>query len=209
MAATDPYATVAEFKAFVGVDDDRDDAAILAALKAASRQIDGWTGDFFGQTAEEARYFPVRYVRPWGTYGLVELDSLVSVAEVAFDDGTGTWPDAWDAADYVLLPYGANARSLPYREVRPTSASLNFPYWVSVYAPASHYPAARVTGVWGWPAVPDPIKQAAIVQANRLWKRDKAPFGTTGSPQVGEVRVLTKCDPDVLALIANYARLAV
>ncbi|WP_406420902.1 phage gp6-like head-tail connector protein [Streptomyces sp. NBC_00842] len=61
----------------------------------------------------------------------------------------------------------------------------------------------RVTARFGWPAVPHDIEQAALIQANRLWRRKDSPEGVTGSAEWGVVR-LSRRDPDVWNLIEQY-----
>lgn len=61
----------------------------------------------------------------------------------------------------------------------------------------------RVTARFGWPAVPDDITEAALIQASRLYKRKDSPEGITGSAEWGVVR-LSRRDPDVWALIEPY-----
>ncbi|MEV8395920.1 MULTISPECIES: phage gp6-like head-tail connector protein [unclassified Streptomyces] len=61
----------------------------------------------------------------------------------------------------------------------------------------------RVTARFGWPAVPDDIQQATLIQANRLFRRKDSPEGVTGSAEWGVVR-LTRRDPDVWNLIEQY-----
>jgi hypothetical protein len=61
----------------------------------------------------------------------------------------------------------------------------------------------RVTAKFGWPAVPDDIAEAALIQASRLYKRKDSPEGIIGSAEWG-VRNLSRRDPDVWALIEPY-----
>lgn len=195
MAATD-YVTLEELKATLKITDVRDDVALAGVIGPASRQVDNWTGRFFGQTDSQARYVS------GDCRGFVEVLDLVSVSEVATDAaGTGVWDDVWPPAGYHLWPRGAAAQGLPYRELRPspTGAGLAFP---------AGDEAVRVTGVWGWPAVPDPVRQAVVLQANRLWKRGTAPFGVVGSVETGQVTTITSLDPDVRALLSAYRVLA-
>jgi hypothetical protein len=58
----------------------------------------------------------------------------------------------------------------------------------------------RVTAKWGWPAVPDTVVQATLIQASRLYRRKDSPEGVLGSAEWGTVR-LGRVDPDVYALI--------
>ncbi|MFC8456442.1 hypothetical protein ACFUJ0_06100 [Streptomyces sp. NPDC057242] len=61
----------------------------------------------------------------------------------------------------------------------------------------------RVGTRFGWPAVPDDITEAALIQAARLYRRKDSPEGVTGSAEWGVVR-LSRRDPDVWNLIDPY-----
>lgn len=61
----------------------------------------------------------------------------------------------------------------------------------------------RVTAQWGWPAVPDVVSQAALIQATRLYKRKDSPEGVLGSSEWGTVRV-SRLDPDVSKLVEPF-----
>lgn len=70
----------------------------------------------------------------------------------------------------------------------------------------------EVTAVWGWPAVPDAIKQATLIQAARFWERRETPGGALTSEQVDDVRrgwaaTAADLDTDVSVAIAAYRRI--
>jgi hypothetical protein len=60
----------------------------------------------------------------------------------------------------------------------------------------------RVMAKWGWPAVPDVVVTACLIQAQRLYKRKDSPEGVIGSAEWGVVRV-ARIDPDVQANIQH------
>jgi hypothetical protein len=67
--------------------------------------------------------------------------------------------------------------------------------------------AVKVTATFGWPAVPAEVRQAALIQAVRLFKRKGSPFGIAGSPEDGsEMRLLSRLDPDVENLLRHLRR---
>lgn len=196
MAARD-YATLGEVKARLEIDDAIDDVALEAAIEAASRMIDGHCGRFFYRTPSETRdYAASSSLRLTGGDG---LDDLVSVAAVATDDdGSRAYASAWLATDWELEPANAAAHGQPYTRlyVAPESAR-RFP---------TARRAVRITGVFGWPSVPAPVREACVLQAIRLWKRPDAPFGVMGSPELGQLQALTRLDPDVVTLLRPYVR---
>ncbi len=73
------------------------------------------------------------------------------------------------------------------------------------YIPWVYYPLQRiqVTAIWGWPAVPDQIKEACLIRAARLFKRRESPDGTVGAGDFGVIRV-GRYDPDYASLIEPF-----
>ena len=64
----------------------------------------------------------------------------------------------------------------------------------------------KVSARWGWPATPDVIKQATILQASRLFTRLDSPLGIAGFGDMGAMRVSFRGDPDVGMLLNPYRR---
>jgi hypothetical protein len=58
-----------------------------------------------------------------------------------------------------------------------------------------------MTGVFGWNSVPPEVNSACIIQASRIFNRRQSPFGIAGSPDIGTVRLLSRLDADVEALL--------
>lgn len=194
MALDDPYVELSELKARLGITGTGHDDVLTAAILAASRAIDGWTGRRFTQSAAAtSRFFTARGGSP------LLVDDLVSVSALATDDGVRTYATVWETADYDLAPFDAAEIGRPYTEIMiaPTGR-YRYPRWPM---------GVRVTAVWGWPAVPAPIREATALEATRLWKRKDAPFGVTGSPELGQLQTITRVDPDVQQLIAPYKRM--
>ncbi len=67
----------------------------------------------------------------------------------------------------------------------------------------------RVTGRFGWAAVPLAIKLATMIQASRLFARWHAPFGVAGNPEVGQLRLLERLDVDLVTSVAPTAECGV
>lgn len=188
------YVTLADLKVFVGIGDTGDDATLQRALDASEEQVNTYTGRRF--TADGAAV--VRYYDALDK-GIVSIDPLSSVTDLAVavdQDGDGTFEDTLTIdVDYRLAPYNALALSQPWTSLIAQTGTT-FP---------SGTRRIRVTGRWGWPAVPASIKQATLIQAARLWKRKDAPFGVAGSVEFGsELRLLAALDPDVQALLRPY-----
>lgn len=189
------YATIGELKTRIGITDTTDDTVLSAVLEACSRSIDGYCNRSFGKTAAGV----VRYFTPVDAREVL-IDDCVTLTAVATDaDGDRTYEDTWTATDYDLLP---------------ENAGTNTPYTIIATSPEGEYsfPLVRkglkLTGTWGWPEVPSPVKEACLIQAYRIFKRKDAPFGISGSPEMGMMRI-GRLDPDVLWLLDVYRNLVV
>jgi hypothetical protein len=171
-------------------DTSRDDL-LDTALAAASRGIDRSTGRRFhlDVTASARTFNPSgRVVRDEGGARLL-IDDAGAEPELV-EVGSGGSYTAF--ADYETGPDNALAKGRPITSLLTPSA-----YW------GGGSTRVRVTARWGWPAVPDEIKQATLIQAARLFKRKDSPEGVTGSAEWGVVR-LSRRDPDVWALIEHF-----
>lgn len=145
------------------------DADLQVAILAASRGIDDALGRRFWQDTDANQ---VRYYTPKVTDTLW-VDDLVTLTEVATDaTGGTTFADVWTVnADFVLEPLNAAAEGKPYTHltIHPTS---------SLYLPCGYPRSVRVTGKFGWPAVPSEVKTLTRLVAMRLLKRTReAPLG--------------------------------
>ncbi|NJP75625.1 phage head-tail connector protein, partial [Streptomyces sp. C1-2] len=185
------YVTLEELKAQLGIetDDTSRDVLLNRARLSASRGIDKVTGRRFWldeTPAERLFRLPGRVVRePDGE--LLLVDDIGDTGGLTVESGGGT---SWSAVTgYETHPDNALADGKPI-----TGLLLPSGTWGSVTA------RIRITARFGWPAVPDDIAEAAILQATRLYKRKDSPEGIIGSAEWG-VRNLSRRDPDVWALI--------
>ncbi|MGW5852089.1 head-tail connector protein [Streptomyces sp. NPDC055254] len=187
------YADLGTLKRQLGLDDEDDsrDALLERALTAASRSIDRATGRRFwlDGTAVERVYRPQgrTVVEDDGTVLLV--DDIGSTTGLVVETGSGvSWSviTTWESIPDNALVLG-----------RPITGLL----WSGSWGFGTS--RVRVTARYGWPAVPDEIVQATLIQANRLFKRKDSPEGVTGSAEWGVVR-LSRRDPDVWNLIEPY-----
>jgi hypothetical protein len=191
------YATLAEFKAAVGITDSTDDTALQSVLDATDTLIDLYcdrkTG--FG-TASETRYYTAE------DWEYVLTDDLVSVTTLQTDDdANGTYETTWTAGtDYVLAPRNAALDGFPYTEI-DTSVTWprNFPKDV--------YLGVKVVGVFGFPSVPAAVKQAEIIQAGAVWNSRTAPFGVIGSADLGGIlRMSRALHPEAALILEPYRK---
>lgn len=183
------YATVEELKEYVSIpaDDTLDDSVIGGKIAAASRSVDEHCHRQFGQvdTPQSRVFTAVR--RGYGS--MVIVDDIMDLTGVTVTaNGTAVTPDRW-------TPRNATADGVPYTRLwlpRATTCEVD---------------GIEVTGLWGWSAVPETVKEATLLQASRLLKRRDAPFGVAGSPDLGsEIRLLAKVDPDVAVMLHAFVR---
>ena len=191
------YATLAQFKAAVGITDNTDDAALQNVLDATDTLIDLYcdrkTG--FG-TASETRYYTAE------SYEYVLTDDLVSITTLQTDDdANGTYETTWTSGtDYVLAPRNAALDGFPYTEI-DTSVTWprNFPKDV--------YLGVKVVGVFGFPSVPAAVTQAEIIQAGAVWNSRTAPFGVIGSADLGGIlRMSRALHPEAALILEPYRK---
>lgn len=190
------YATVAQLKARLGITDTTDDTMLTMIATGVSRAIDGYCGQVFYKDANDAtRYYTAEYD------DYLPIDPIVSVTTLATDDDGGrTYATTWAATDYDLLPENAALRNWPYTYIEPTpDGDYSFPAGVRK--------GVKIIGIFGWPAVPDAVTEAALLWGERLYKRKDAPFGIASFIEAGEMRLIKEVDPDVQTLLKPYQRL--
>lgn len=194
---TNGYCTLADLKAALKTTDTIDDDALSNAINAASRNIDDFTGRFFypdGTTQTPV----VRYYSPTNIRTLF-VDDFVSVSEVAIDWAySRTWSSVLAINEYMVEPINNPRKGRPYDRIICTGGS---------FFPESFPQSVRVTGVWGWSAVPEVVRQACLIQSSRLFNRAASPFGIAGSPDLGVVRLSARLDPDVQVLLSSVCRM--
>ena len=193
------YCTVEELKSRLGITDTADDFELGLAAAGASRAIDEITGRYFWRGTDTRTYIPESISRQ-------SLDDLVSVTSLKVDrDGDGVFEEIWtQGTDYALEvapgKYNAAAKGeqWPYTAAVVITGGRLFPYvWMW-----SHLDRIQVTGVFGWPAVPLNVKNAAIIAGAQIFRIKDAPFGVAGFGEFGVVRV--QSNPQVMWLLHRY-----
>jgi len=203
MAITNGYATLAEVKSYLRIpeSDTIDDAGIESAINAASREIDSFTERVFYNAGTATRVFMADDVFT------VNIDDLISISSLkTSSDGTEfdvTWNLATDAQLEPLNGVAGGITGHPSTRIRAIGDYL-FPRYNANNVNANQA-AVQVTGVWGWSAVPDQIGYATAIYAQRLWKRQEAPFGIAGFGEIGVMRV-SRLDPDVSQLVQPFRK---
>lgn len=170
-------------------------ADIDSVLASASRGIDRACGRHFYSATE------TRYYRPRDEW-LIEIEDLAAAPDLLETDpsGDGSFLTTWTISrDYDLEPYNAVTDGFPYTHIRRRRRGSQF-------FPCTVERSVKVTGTFGWPAVPSEIVTATSLLAFRLLERIReAPLGvvTLGPDLVGRI---AREDPDISPLIAFYVR---
>ena len=115
--------------------------------------------------------------------------------------GDGVYEESWmNGVDFVFEPLNAAADGRPWELVRcHPRGSYRFP---------TDYPrAVKVTGRFGWPAVPPAIVEATTILASKLLRRAReAPFGIVSFGVDGGAARIARTDPDVAFLVRPFIR---
>jgi hypothetical protein len=192
MAITQGYATLLDVKNALRITDSLDDSLLETAIESASRMIDGFTARTFSNAGTAVKNFAAT-----DSINLI-IDDAITVTEVASTDEIGSTYTIWSLTDYQLEPLNDRVDGLysPYTGIRAVGDYL----WPVV----DHQALVRITGTWGWPAIPSAVKQACIIQSSRLFKRLDSPLGVLGMGDMGAIRVSRFLDSDVEQLLMPY-----
>lgn len=194
MAITNGYATLTQIKASLNITDNADDDLLELAVETASREIDAACERQFFQTSA------TRIYTPRDSY-VTEIDDLVTLTTIKTSSAAdGTFDTTWTSTDYQLEPLNGltGGIEVPYNAIRAVGA-YTFPR-------SGGEATVQVVGTFGFSAVPTAIKQATVILAARVFKRNDSPLGVAGYGELGAVRV-SKLDPDVEAMIMPYKKM--
>jgi hypothetical protein len=194
VAVTNGYCTLADVKAALRLQDTVDDVLLENSINSASRMIDQYCNRYFysGQ-AGEVRYYQAN---DGFTCWIDDAQTITEVKTASVDPTI--YDTTWDVSDYQVLPINriANGGYYPITALTATDNYL-FPVWADIAI-------VKVTGTFGFPSIPEPIKFAAIIQASRLYKRLESPLGVAGVSDIGIMRVGANIDGDVAQLINPF-----
>lgn len=175
------------------------DTRLESAINAASRQIEARCGRRFWQDASVvARQYDADNPRELCVDDISTTTGLI----VKIDSGDdGTYETTLTiSTDFIVTPY--NAADLtpvwPYTAIRIVGSTF--------FPTCTYRPAVEVTAKFGWPAVPDDITRACIVQAAKLYK---AAEGTSQGFEIsseGFAMRAPRFDPNADALLEPYVK---
>jgi hypothetical protein len=206
MSINQGYATRNQVKAAlrIGTADTLDDDLIDNCVGAASRLIDGYCNRRFWQSGTaEARVFQAED----SFYCSIDDIAGTALTLKSSTQADGTFDLTWSRSDYQLEPLNGNLDGLTwsYDKIRAVGDYL-FP---TVNANYGEQALVQVTAIFGWPSVPEPITQATIIQASRIFKRYDSPLGVAGFGDLGAIRVSRFLDPDMAQLVEPYRRMRI
>lgn len=191
------YASTAQIKAALRITDSVDDTLINMAGSAASDLIDGFCARTFATTGTVTRFYA-----PSDNYVLYTDDIAGTAITVQSSTGADAVFDVtWATTDYQLEPLNGvtGGATVPFTRLRAIDNYL----WPTAQGEAT----VKITGLFGYPAVPITVTQATVLQASRIFTRLLSPLGIAGFGDLGVVRVSRQLDPDVAQLVEPFRRM--
>jgi hypothetical protein len=137
---------------------------------------------------------------------LLNIDDVVSVSAVTLDmDGDGIYElPLTQGTDYQLRLgdhlYNVNATGIarPYTQLQIIQTGT----WLPFTWPYTQLNRVQMTAVWGWPAVPPGVTEAAFILAADIFKMKDAPFGVSGVSDYGVVKI--SANPWLVEMLRPY-----
>ena len=192
------YVALSELKTALGISGSADDTYLNLAIDAAEKSINDLCGRKF--TADSSATARTYRAQPYlaVTDDISTLTGLVVKTDTAAD---GTFDTTWASTDYQVEPLNNLTKGRSVNNLRAIGS-----YTYPVYGDGQV--SVEVTAKWGWPSVPDPVKQATLMMSSRLYGRKASPMGVIGVGDFGPVRI-SRTDPDIAALLMDYKRAGV
>lgn len=194
MTIVNGYTSRLTLKQRLGLADVADDPTIDSIVTAVSRMIDAECGtQFFVSPAQARTYTPNAAGELW-------IDDAAAIYSVGSDlDGDGVYEAAWLASDFQAWP--PNARLVS--PARPYMCLKRSPIGAQSFGTQPN--GVQVVADWGFDvATPAVVAEACLLQCARLFRRKDAPFGVTGSAEMGQASVIPRLDPDVSRMLDFY-----
>lgn len=193
------YATLAELRSFLGIDDTYDDAGLSLALTVGEQRVNDICMRTFGASAvAAAKTFAADHQRLLVLDAGCDIQSTSGLIVRTDDDDTGTFETTWTiGTDFELRGGGTgyNGQSgWPYTSL----VAVGTKTWPTM----TYRRGVQITALWGWAAVPAPVRQATLLLASEAWKSKDAPFGIAGFGEYGPLRV--RDNPAVAQLLQRY-----
>lgn len=195
------YLTVPELRDLLRDQHTAYDSEYERSILAASRQVDDYCGRFFWREAAPApKLFRPDQVDLVWTSDIATSTGLVVETD---DDDDGVFETTWSASDYQLEPF-ERMNDRPYERIAAVG-TREFPaVRLNAAGRRSRRARVRVTAAWGWPAVPDEVKQATAIAAIDHFKaKDLTHVAATYG---NEVRVARDYSPGLFGRRVRFTR---
>ena len=208
MTITNGYATLAELRAKLsfGATNTASDTQLEKLIETSSRALENVCGRRFYGVAE-TRYYTADDGHE------IQVDDLTGTPTIKTDDdGDGTYETTWAGTDYNLK-YGNNYNAaLDGKPFTQIEVSENGRY----IFPVSIKKGVLVSSTFGYSsgtnsttARPQPIGDATLLAAERIYKRKDTPLGIAGGALLGAMIVRAediRKDPEIMFMIDVYIK---
>lgn len=192
------YVTAAEVQAALPISSTDDVSLLNIAITGASRGIDSYCGQrFWVDSAVTVRQYHASESRHLVVDPISTTTGLIVETDTA---GDGTFATTLTiTTDFLLQPVNAAAETPPEPYTLIWLPSASFPL------STNGRPTVQVTAKFGWPAIPDDVRAAALLLARDLFKEMKdAPFGVAGTAEFGVLRI--RQNSTARTLLSRYRR---
>jgi len=197
MAITNGYATLAELKTYLKIEDSMEDGLLENIVEAASRSIDRMANRrFYLDSSASARtYRPSDLLRVF----VDDFGSTSGLVVKTDPDATGVYQTTLTiSTDFIVEPVNASAKGRPWNYITIVSGQ-------SFSLPTNYRPQVEITARWGWPTIPDDINQATLILSADLYKRKDSIGGVLGLSELGAIR-MSPLGRDITAMVRAYKR---
>lgn len=183
------YASLASFKAWMGVPDSKTDkdAEFQRRLNSSASDINRWCHRQFGRDEVAS----VRTFRP-DRFG-VDVHDFWTDEDLAITPYLGqTAGTAWDVSTLVLEPLDGIVDMVPgwpFNRISTLSYGVTHPLVTAMFYTAS---TLQISARWGWADVPENVETANMILASSDNKSKDAPFGVAA---FGDYAVRIRSNP--------------
>lgn len=201
MTISNGYCSLAEIRARLALASTAGDTMLEQIVTSVSRWIDDYTARRF-YSATETRYYEAY------SSNEIWVDDILAVGSLKTDDNADrTYETTWATTDYDLLPDNASLEGTPYSQIVITpNGSYGFPVGI--------HKGIQLAGTFGYCSTTSSgkatiIKEACLLQAERIYKRKDSPLGVAGVSALGiQTLKVPGLDPDVKSMLDPFCRLA-
>jgi hypothetical protein len=197
MAISNGYATLAELKSYLKIEDSMEDTLLEHIVEAASRSIDRIANRRFylDSSASVRTYRPSDLLRVF----VDDFGSTSGLVVKTDPNSAGIYQTTLVVnTDFIVEPVNAAAKGRPWNYITIVSGE-------SFSLPTNYRPQVEVTARWGWPSVPDDINQATLILSADLYKRKDSIGGVLGLSELGAIR-MSPLGRDITAMVRAYKR---